>query len=125
MKKLFLALFGLVLVLPSLAQVRGRVVEISQNKKDTTALPGVTVFWFSTSVGSTTDENGLFSIPSTIETNRLIVTAVGYKSDTLLIKDTTKFLSIRMKGGVELNEVEAAYQYIGTDLSYLNTMIVE
>jgi outer membrane receptor for ferrienterochelin and colicin len=125
MKKLLLALFGLVLVLPSLAQVRGRVVEISQNKKDTTALLGVTVFWFSTSIGSTTDENGLFSIPSTTETNRLIVTTVGYKSDTLVIKDTTKFLSIRMKGGVELNEVEVVYETTGTEMSYLNPIKVE
>ena len=101
MNKLLLALFGLVFSLPSFAQLKGRVVEISQNKKDTSALPGVNVFWLNTSIGSTTDVNGLFAIPSTTEANRLIITAVGYKSDTLAIKDTTKFLSIRLKGGVK------------------------
>lgn len=125
MKQLLLALFGLVLVLPSLAQVRGRVVEISQNKKDTTALPGVTILWLHTSIGSTTDANGLFSIPVSNETNRLIITAVGYKSDTLAITDTTKFLSIRLKGGVELNEVEVVYETTGTELSYMNAMKME
>jgi outer membrane receptor for ferrienterochelin and colicins len=125
MNKLLLALFGLVLSLPSFAQVKGKVVEISQNKKDTSALPGVTVFWLNTSIGSTTDINGLFSIPSTTETNRLIITAVGYKSDTIAIKDTTKFLSIRLKGGVELNEVEVVYQSSGTELSYMSAIKME
>ena len=125
MNKLLLALFGLVLSLPSFAQLKGRVVEISQNKKDTSALPGVNVFWLNTSIGSTTDVNGLFSIPSTTEANRLIITAVGYKSDTLAIKDNTKFLSIRLKGGVELNEVEVVYQSSGTELSYMSAIKME
>ena len=125
MKKLLLVLFGLALVLNGFSQVKGRVVEISQNKKDTTALPGVTVFWLNTSIGSSTDVNGLFSIPSTSETNRLIITTVGYKSDTLVIKDTTHFLSIRLKGGVELNEVEVVYQSTGTELSYLSAIKME
>lgn len=125
MNKLLLALFGLVLVLPSLAQLKGRVVEISQNKKDTTELPGVTIFWLNTSIGATTDANGVFSIPVSKETNRLIITAVGYKSDTLVIKDTTKFLSIRLKGGVELNEVEVVYETTGTELSYMNAIKME
>ena len=125
MKKLLVVLFGLALAFKSFSQVKGRVVEISQNKKDTTALPGVTVFWLNTSIGATTDENGLFSITSSTETNRLIITAVGYKSDTLSIKDTTKFLSIRLKGGVELNEVEVVYQSSGTEISYMNAIKIE
>ena len=125
MQKLLVVLFGLALALQGFSQVKGRVVEISPNKKDTTALPGVTVFWLNTSIGSTTDVNGLFSIPSTSETNRLIISAVGYKSDTLSIKDTTKFLSIRLKGGVELNEVEVVYQSSGTEISYMNAIKIE
>ncbi len=125
MKYFLFSLFGLAFAFQGFGQVKGRVVEISQDKKEGTALPGVTVFWHQTSVGSTTDENGLFSIPSAPETNRLIVTAVGYKSDTLLIKDTTKFLTIKLRGGVELNEVEVVYETTGTELSYMNTIKME
>ena len=125
MQKLLFVLLGLALSLHGFSQVKGRVVEISQSKKNTTVLPGVTVFWLNTSVGATTDVNGLFSISSTTLTNQLIVTAVGYKSDTLIIKDTTKFLSIRLKGGVELNEVEVVYESTGTEMSYLNPIKVE
>ncbi len=109
----------------SYSQIKGKVVEISENKKETIALPGVTVFWLNTSIGATTDANGLFSIPVSNQTNRLIITAVGYKSDTLMIKDTTNFLVIRMKGGVELNEVEVVYETIGTELSYMNAIKME
>jgi outer membrane receptor for ferrienterochelin and colicins len=125
MRILLVVLFCLLISFHSFGQVKGRVVEISQNKKDTTALPGVTVFWLNTSIGATTDIEGLFKIPVTSETNRLIVTAVGYKSDTLVIKDTTHFLSIRLKGGVELNEVEVVYESTGTELSYMNAIKVE
>ncbi|MDF2452145.1 MAG: TonB-dependent receptor plug protein [Bacteroidota bacterium] len=124
-KCLWFALLGSLFAVPYFGQVKGRVVEISQNKKETTPLPGVTVFWDHTSVGSSTDENGLFSIPSSPETNRLVVTAVGYKSDTLVIKDTTKFLTIKLRGGVELNEVEVVYESTGTELSYMSTIKME
>ena len=125
MKKLLLALLGLVLSLSAIGQMKGKVVDISLDRKDTTALPGVTIFWLNTSMAATTDVNGLFSIPVSHETHRLIITAVGYKSDTLLIRDTTKFLSIRMKGGVELNEVDVVYETTGTELSYMNAMKME
>ncbi len=125
MKKLLLVLFGLALALQGFSQVKGRVVEISQNKKDTTAVPGVTVFWLNTSIGVSTNENGYFNTKTTTQTNRLIITAVGYKSDTLNIKDTTKFLSIRLKGGVELNEVEVVYQTTDSEFSYLNPIKIE
>lgn len=125
MRKLVITLVGIVFALHSIGQVKGRVVEISSNKKDTTVLPGVTVFWLNTSIGTTTDMNGLFSIPSSSVTNQLIITSVSYKSDTLTIKDTTHFLSIRLKGGVDLNEVEVVYETTGTELSYMNAIKME
>lgn len=125
MKKLLLTLLGFIFACTSFAQLKGRVVEISQNKKDTTALPGVTIFWLNTSIGSATNDKGLFSVATTTLTSKLIIFAVGYKSDTLLIKDTTHFLSIRLKAGVDLNEVEVIYESKETEFSYLNPMKIE
>jgi outer membrane receptor for ferrienterochelin and colicins len=124
MKKLLLLLFVLICAFKNFAQLKGKVTEVSSTN-DAIVLPGATVFWLNTSIGSTTDINGLFLIPSTPETNQLIITAVGYKSDTVVIKDTTKFLSIRLKGGVDLTEVEVVYESTGTELSYINTIKVE
>lgn len=106
-------------------QIKGRVEEISINNKDTIPLPGVTIFWLNTTIGATTNENGFFSIPLSHQTNQLIISALGYKCDPLLIEDTTRFLSIRLKGGVALNEVEIVYETTGTDLSYMNAMKME
>ncbi len=124
MKQLLYLFMGLVLSMQINAQVKGRVVEILNNNK-LSALPGTTVFWKNSSIAATTDANGLFVIQTSSTTNQLIITAVGYKADTITITDTTKFLSIKLKGGVELNEVEVVYESSGTELSYMNPIKVE
>lgn len=125
MRTLLFFLLGIFLAMPYWAQVKGKVQEISLDKKDTTDLPGVTIFWLNTSIGTTTNANGRFNIPTSKESKQLIVTVLGYKSDTLTVKDTTKFITIRLKGGVALNEVEVVYESTGTELSYLNPIKVE
>ncbi len=119
-----LALAGMVNVLCLPAQVRGKVVEVSQ-KGDTTVVPGVVLLWNNTALAATTDANGDFSLPLSDQTNRLIVTAVGYKSDTLTIRDTNKYLLLALRSGVELNEVEIVYYTSGTEISYLNPIKTE
>ena len=71
------------------AQVKGKVVEVSQ-KNDTTVVPGVTLVWNKTSIATTTDKNGNFKINSSTQTDRLIINAIGYKSDTVTVSDTSK-----------------------------------
>ncbi|MBS1652255.1 MAG: TonB-dependent receptor [Bacteroidetes bacterium] len=126
MRKICYALLGLLLSLHVSAQLKGYVLEITQNKKDTSALPGVSVFWENTNIATTTNANGFFSIPVNLEaTNRLVISMIGYKNDTIAIKDTSKIVTIRLKGGVELNEVEVVYTSTGTEISYLNPIKIE
>jgi outer membrane receptor for ferrienterochelin and colicins len=106
------------------AQVKGKVVETFQNG-DTTALPGVILSWKNTTIGASTDEHGNFSIPVSQGVNQLVIAAVGYKQDTLIIKDTSKFLVLVLKSGVNLQEVEVVYYSTGTELSYINPIKTE
>lgn len=124
-KKIIYSFIGLFCACLSFAQIKGKVVELSQNKKDTTVVTGVSIFWKGTTLATSTDVNGLFSISTTSLTNKLVISFIGYSSDTLTIKDTTKFLLLKLKAGLELNEVEVVYQSTGTELSYLNTMKTE
>lgn len=124
MKKLLLALFGLVCAFHSVAQIKGRILEIG-TKKDTTAIPGVILFWENTSVNSVTNENGVFILKTVPETNKLVIRATGYDADTLVIKDTTKFIKLVLKSGIHLNEVDIVYQTTGTELSYMNPIKIE
>lgn len=124
MKKLLLALSGLICAVHGFAQVKGRIQEISP-KHDTSSVPGVVVYWLNTSVNTTSDENGYFKIPASSESNRLIIQATSYKTDTLEIKDTAKFIKVVLKNGIDLKEVEVVYESTGTELSYMNAIKVE
>src|SRR6218665_1387675 len=85
------------------AQVQGKVVEVSP-KGDTTVIPGVIVTWHQTNLAATTDGNGNFSIPVSPQTNKLLISATGYKTDTIEVRETGKFILLALKGGVTLSE---------------------
>jgi hypothetical protein len=124
MKTLYLVLLGLMSAFHSFSQVKGRVLEVNQ-KKDTTAIPGVILFWENTSVSSVSNENGIFILKAVPGTNRLVIRATGYDADTILVKDTTKFITLVLKSGINLNEVDVVYETTGTELSYMNPIKVE
>ena len=124
MKKLFISLIGIFCATYTFGQVKGRVLEINSGK-DTSSVPGVILFWSHTSVSTTTDENGRFVISPNTETNLLVVRATGYNADTLEVKDTTRFISVILKNGINLKEVEIVYYTSGTELSYLNPIKME
>lgn len=108
----------------SKAQISGKIVEVSK-KRDTTVVPGVILVWNKTSIATTSDANGNFKLKTSLGTNKLIMTATGYKTDTIIVKDTTKFLLLVLKSGVELQEVQIVYYSSGTEVSYLNPIKME
>jgi outer membrane receptor for ferrienterochelin and colicins len=106
------------------AQVNGKIVEISE-KADTTVVPGAVVVWEGSSIAATTDGNGNFTLPTSSKTNKLEIQAVGYKDRKIVVKDSTKFLLLVLKSGVDLTEVEILYYTNGTEISYLNPIKME
>jgi outer membrane receptor for ferrienterochelin and colicins len=106
------------------AQVKGKIVEISKGN-DTTVVPGVVVVWDKTTIAATTDENGNFSIPTSSETNKLLVRTTGYENQILSVDDTGKFLMLVLKSGLDLKEIEIVYFSSGTEISYLNPIKME
>ena len=119
-----LAFIGIVNILCIKAQVKGKVVEVSQ-KNDTTVVPGVILVWNKTSIATTTDKNGDFKLKSSSETDRLIINAIGYKSDTIIVSDQSKLLLLVLKSGVDLQEIQIVYYSTGTEISYLNPIKTE
>lgn len=123
MKKLCLFLLGYLYTLHGISQVRGKIIEVSN--RDTTMLPGITVFWLNTTLATSTDGKGVFEIPVSDQTNKLIISSVGYQNDTIIVKDSTRFLLLKLRGGVDLNEVEVVYESSATEISYINPIKVE
>ncbi|GAB3643702.1 TonB-dependent receptor plug domain-containing protein [Spirosoma arcticum] len=88
--------------------VRGSVGETVGGKR--VPLVGATVVWAGTSVGTVTDLVGRFQLNAPPISNRLVVSYVGYQSDTLTITDSTAELTVTLRadlpgGGRTLQEV--------------------
>lgn len=82
------------------AQVRGVVADVNGEP-----LIGVNVYWAGTTVGGATDEQGLFSVPLSSETDQLVFSSVSYRSDTLTVDGPTEALEVVLNESVELAEV--------------------
>ena len=63
---------------------KGMIMD-QNNPKDNLGVFGANVYWLNTSVGATTNEKGWFTIPYKSSYKNLVVSFVGYKTDTLTI----------------------------------------
>ncbi len=93
---------------------------VSGGKKE--PLAGVNVYWKNTSEGTFTDENGRFSLPFSGQSKELVVSYVGYSTQTIPVGDSSNELIITMKEAVELQEVVVNPQTTGT-LSFRTTVL--
>ena len=83
-------------------EIKGVVLE-EDNKGSFKPLAGATVMWLGTKTGTTTNDNGVFSIKPNGE--RLIISYTGFAPDTISITPT-KELKIVLASGSQLNEVK-------------------
>lgn len=104
MKLYIYILIGLLPVF-SLSQdkVEGMVMEANSENKHI-GLPGANVYWMNSQIGTITNDEGLFSIPFSSEYNKLIISYVGFKSDTLTINES-KIIHHFLQPSNELDEV--------------------
>ena len=92
----------LLLSVNSIAQNVVGVVLDKNNAKEEPII-GATVNWIGTKIATTTDADGKFSIPRA-KANKLIISFVGYKSDTISISNETD-LKIFLQSDNQLQEV--------------------
>ncbi len=102
----------------------GRVFEIGE-KNDTTALPGATLHWLKTTTGTNTDANGKFVLTKTAQTDLLVLSYVGFESDTTRIDTTQLFANFYLSKTKSLKEVVAVYRTSSSEFSFLNPMKME
>lgn len=69
-------------------------------------LPGANISWLNLGISTSTKEDGHFSIPFSGENDRLLISSIGYKTDTLTVSSPS-FINHKMTPdkGKELNEV--------------------
>ncbi|WP_299012565.1 carboxypeptidase-like regulatory domain-containing protein [uncultured Polaribacter sp.] len=65
-------------------ELKGMIMD-KENPKNNLGVPGATVNWLNTNVGAITNNKGWFTIPYKKEYKKLVVSYIGYKTDTLTI----------------------------------------
>ncbi|MBI5218290.1 MAG: TonB-dependent receptor [Bacteroidia bacterium] len=87
--------------------VLGTIYEANENNEKV-FLPGVNIYWQGTTTGTVSDANGRFILSKKgINTTKLIVSLLGYKTDTIDLKKELTKIDIKMKqANIILNEVE-------------------
>ncbi len=124
MRRIFLAvLFGILFqslwAQQGITYLKGKVTEQIESKE----LPviGANVYWNNTTVGTTTDVNGNFKLSKLKTNNQLVISYVGYRSDTVIINNQD-FLAVALKNSVDLNEVTVTYRRKATEVSLLDPL---
>ncbi len=93
----------------------GRVLSRDSKSTPPTPLPGASVRWLGTSVGTVSQKDGRFSIARS-SSSTLVVSFVGYKSDTTQVQANQSSVEIVLTPTLSLNEihVEAATQTVSS-----------
>ncbi len=97
-------------------QLKGIVLE----SRDAQELPlsGANVYWLGSSIGAITNDDGTFSLPYKFSFNKLVISYVGFKTDTLTVNEN-KFIRHVLQASDELESVEVTYKKSATSKSYL------
>ncbi|MCK7590127.1 TonB-dependent receptor [Subsaxibacter sp. CAU 1640] len=118
MRKVICILMLLPLTLLSQEVINGVVTENSTGKE--LPLLGANVYWLDTTVGTTTDIDGKFSVPYKPEYQQLVISYVGFKTDTLTIS-SVRTIKHMLKATGELDEVTLTSRKQATSKSYLQS----
>ena len=125
MRRLIIACFLALVGLGSYAQERvsGMVIEETR-KGNFKPIPFANVYWLGTQIGTSTDSTGYFELALPNGPPKLIISYVGYTSDTIEVAQPDK-LTIVLKQEKVLNAVEVVYRERSTEISYMNPIKTE
>jgi outer membrane receptor for ferrienterochelin and colicins len=109
------------MIFPASLAAQGKLEGKILDTDGETGLPGASVYWSGTTTGTTTNLAGYFEIRKTRSTNKLVVSFVGYKSDTITIGSDESYREHTLSSGSDAGEVTVmegsrdSYQPDGTD----------
>ncbi|MGB0806180.1 MAG: TonB-dependent receptor [Salibacteraceae bacterium] len=94
--------------------------------KEKEPLAFVNLLWSGTNIGASTDEKGKFKIEMPAKfPSFLIVSYVGFRTDTIKVWENMKKLNIELKSNVDLTEFEVTSRQSSTSIGTISTDLVE
>ncbi|WP_111708786.1 TonB-dependent receptor [Lutibacter citreus] len=122
MKKILYLLFIVPLFIFSQERLKGTIYEEDPDNKKA-VLPGANVYWLNQSIGAVTDLKGAFNLPYKKEYTKLVVSYIGFKTDTILVNNSAK-IKHWLKPKSMLDEVVLTQQKKSSSVSYLKSLNV-
>lgn len=117
MRKIFLIVFLLPFITMAQETISGKVLD-----EQKLPLPGANLYWAGTQISAATAEDGTFTLPYTSDYKKLIISFIGYATDTLDIA-SPEYITHRMRPAKsnELEEVVVEKNRKSLERSYLQT----
>lgn len=110
------------IIMSSQDRITGMIMEANE-KNEHIGLPGANVYWLNTSVGTVTNLDGMFSLDYKREYSKLVISYVGFKTDTLTITEP-KMVQHWLQPRSDLDEVTITSRKQATAKSYLQAQNV-
>jgi outer membrane receptor protein involved in Fe transport/copper chaperone CopZ len=101
----------------------GKVLEMDENGEEIPVI-GANIFWEGTTTGTSSDQFGIFILPRDQESERIIVSYVGFGTDTLA-GPFDGDLKILIGNSIVMDEIEVSHRRKSIEVSYLNPLKVE
>lgn len=100
-------------------QLTGYVYEANEGQKEN-PLPGANLVWLYTTEGTSTQFDGSFSLPLNKASNQLVISYVGFKTDTITVT-SAKPIKHWLRPTTDLDEVVLQSKVKGTSKSYIQS----
>lgn len=127
-RKLYVLMVALLLASAALGEGKGVTGKVygTDSKGNRTPLPGANVMWLGTVQGTTTNGEGVFSIPQIVGKRKLVVSFIGYTNDTVNVESSSKMVEVVLsEAGVQLAGVTVRANQGGSYISKLQPAKVE
>jgi len=128
LKRTAIALLLIFFIFQAFAQtsiIRGYVKGLTtENKKE--SLPYANIHWLDADLGVVADGSGYFEIEKTSDQfSKIVVSFVGYKSDTVAVKDDNEIFEIVLSKAGDLDEIIVSGKQDPHSISAVNPLNVE
>lgn len=87
-------------------------------------LPGVNIYWIDAKPTAVTDKGGKFSLQRPKGANQVVVSYVGYYSDTIAITTETS-IKVTLTPGSTLETVEVTYKRKSIEVSFVEPILIQ
>lgn len=119
MKAIFYIITAGMFLIPVLLSGQGRIEGkiIDSGDREEAGLPGANLVWAGTSTGTSTNAAGSFNLRRARETDKLVISFVGYKTDTITVGPDDEYIIHRLTQGSQIGEVLVVSRASGTHIN--------